>query len=623
MSLATLTGAKYHIGGNDILQGIDLTVTTDTRMGIVGPNGSGKTTMMRMIAGEIEPSEGNIFRLPKLRVGFLRQIKEATGSLRDVVMSGSPLWELKERLEDLEQRGDTGDEYIKLMGEWESRGGYELRRKSEEILSGLGFSEKVFDTPSAKLSGGERERAFIGRLLLTEPDLYLMDEPTNNLDYDGLVFLAEFLNKGKIPFIVISHDRYFLDMVTTETAVMERGRIRVFHGNFTDSIRERELLYSQMLKEWKAQQEEIKKEKDFIARNIAGQKTKQAQARRKKLDKMDILEKPLREQMLSFNIHADLRGGDDVLKLQGLRVDIKDRLLIEKTDKMLHRGDRIGIFGPNGSGKTTFFKSLIASYNRYRQGERDKDIRWGASIEMAYFEQGHDDIDSSKSPFDVIHDFRPAMTEYEIRSLLAVFGVRGDDVFRAVGKFSGGERTKLSLILMLLTGANLLLLDEPTNHLDIVAMAALEEALRQYDGTILIVSHDRYFLRNVVDKIWAIEDRKLHTYEGSIDYYLDKRESRKKPVVFPEKEGSAARVKPKNSKPSISKLRTMLEKLEKDIYNKEAELQKVSEIMGFPEVAGNAARCKALSDEHTKLEAELAELMDSWEECAYHIERSE
>ncbi len=617
-------------GATEIFHGIDLNITTDTRLGLVGTNGSGKTTLLKIIIGEYEATEGDVFRNGDVRIGYLTQMTHGKGhgSIIELVMSGSPLFKIKKKLEEYESKGICPPEYVKLQSNFEMRGGYMLHQKAKQILTGLGFDPERPEFPASRLSGGERERAYIARMLIAEPDLYLLDEPTNNIDYDGLEWLADFLRKGDTPYIVVSHDRYFLDLVTTKTAELTSGKLYIFTGNFTESRKPREDLWEYMRKQYNQQQEMIEKEKAFIRKNLAGQKTKQAQARRKMLEKIDILDKPVSEQVLEFNFQPEIRGGDDVLQVKKMPVEISGHKLVEPFSAMITRGEKIGLFGKNGSGKSTLLRKLMKSH------ESDKDpavksgmIKWGVNINPGYFAQGSEDIDTSMSPFDTIREFDGTLTDGRIRSLLAIFNIRGDDVFRAVGDFSGGEIAKLSILKLLLEGDNLLVLDEPTNHLDIIAMRALEEAIRQYKGTCIIVSHDRYFLRNTVEKIWAIEKGEMQISEGGIDHYIRQRDHRRQKRVqikqekkVEKKQSPKMKTSSKRRKKSPQKLRTELEKIEKLVAEKESELAKVADLLGVPAVASSEARCKAVMDDHKRLEDEIADLMWKWEEISMELE---
>lgn len=634
MSLLTLNKVCFSYGTNEILNDIDLTITPDTRLGLIGGNGSGKSTLLKIIAGKLEAMAGDVFRMPRLRVGYLTQMTfgDGVGTTIELAMSGHPLYETKCRLAELEKSDHASPEYIRLLSKFESQGGFDLRQKAEVVLTGLGFKNRDIDRPASELSGGERERAYIAKLLIGEPDLFLLDEPTNNIDFDGLEWLAEFLRNGKIPYIIVSHDRYFLDLVTTHTAELVAKSLFIEVGNYTGSIEARNLRREHQMKEFRRQQDMIAKEEEFIRRNLEGQKTKQAKSRRKRLEKIELIDRPVKEQILEFEFQPTLRSGDDVLKIRDLDLHIAGRKLLEPFSTVLSRGEKIGIFGPNGAGKSTLIRKLADTapsniFTAEKTSRMGGQIQWGTNILVGYFEQGVEHVDVSKSPFEVVHDFDPSMNDGQIRSLLAVFGIRGDDAFRALGGFSGGERAKLEMLILLISGANVLILDEPTNHLDIVAMQALEEAIAQYGGTCIIVSHDRYFMRNTVEKIWAFRDGELEICEGGIDYYIETRNRKREPKselqssqkddTSADKKSDKLKCKPRKSS---QKLRFQLERLEKEIERLEDDVEKTSELMGLPVVLASADRMKAVLRDHENIKARLATKLEEWESIACDVE---
>ncbi len=630
MPLINLDNITVDFGTGPILDNITLNIEPNDKFGLVGMNGDGKTTLLSVIHGELEPNSGFVHRQRGIRIGLLHQEHRLTGHMRllEAVHASHPeIPALESKMLELTADGlDHGDmtEYKEVENRFCQLEGYNFENRCRAVLGGLGFSEEQFDTPVDRLSGGERNRAALACLLLQDPDVLLMDEPTNHIDYDGLLWLADYLKNCDKTYLVVSHDRFFLDEISKEILEVRNGELTRFVGNYSKYHEERELQDEALRKRFEEQRSEIKKVEEFIRRNIAGQKTKQAQSRRKMLEKLDRITPPPKEDEIRLRFKTAGRGGDDVLRVRNLSARVGDRVLFDKFNLFVSRGEKIGIVGPNGCGKTTLL-SIMA-------GRREPDsgsVKIGTGISMGFYSQSFADVDESKSAFREVQDFDPGMGEEAIRGALAMFSLRGDNtILRPLSTFSGGEMARVALLKLLLSKSNFLLLDEPTNHLDIPSRETLERALHDYDGTLVVVSHDRYFLRNAVKKILAFEPDGIRPFDGGFEFYLERREyfrnkAKEERVENQEtKTSSVKRDKPKNpsdgkSAPksvNVVKLRRELENLEEKVHTTEAERAKVLELMSDRELADDWNRMFALQREYDKLTADLETQLERWDE---------
>jgi len=620
MDLINFDKANYSIGATNILQDVSFTITDRTRLALVGRNGTGKTTLMRLISSEIQPTGGNLFRKRNLRIGMLHQEQRLSDELplKDAVLhKNEEWWNLYKKLADPSL---SPVEHDNAMTKFLSLGGYSIPSKAEEILNKLGFPVDRLSQSVNTLSGGERNRAAIAAALLQNPDLILLDEPTNHIDYEGLVWLADFLKNTKKPFILVSHDRHFLNLAVTQTADIHSGEFRLFTGNYDDYIKQREELDLAINKKFRQQRDMIKKTEEYIRKNIAGQKTKQAQARRKKLDKLEPLKGTTKARDFRINMDIDTRGGNKVIEIEELGYSIRksrendtNRVLFSDFGKIVQRGERIGVVGKNGCGKTTLFR-LIAGKLPPQHGK----IEIGAGITFAYYSQDFDNLPADGTPFDSIMNAAGYLIDEQIRAHLGAFSISGDNAFRPLSSFSGGERARVAMAMLVLTKANLLLLDEPTNHLDIPSRTILEDALMSYPGTALVVSHDRYFLDRVVNKIWAFEDSRIIEYTGDFSYYLMKKKQKmqvisskscKESVPGTNNQKSEKRI----SKFKLSQLDMRLKDIEREIAYLESEKERLSNLMSEPFVAGNFERFTTVSQKLQKTDDELKALWNDWE----------
>ena len=549
MQLLNASGLGLAFGDVQIFSDVALEVVARARVGVVGPNGSGKTSLMEMIAGVREPVGGSLVRAQGLRLGFVTQRppRDMGGTLRDEVMTAfAEVVALEEKIAAaaLEIQHSSGRDrrraeslYSTLLAEYEAVGGYDYQSGMEKVVAAIGLTPDALSTPLAAASGGQRTRAALASALLSEPDLLILDEPTNYLDFPGLGWLEDFLTGSSLAYIVVSHDRYFLDKVTRETWELERGRLQRFRGNYSAYRAQKEEQNARQLAEYERQQAYIQKQEYFIQRYKAGQRTKEARGREKKLARLERVEAPEQSRAVSFSSAEVTRTGQVVLSARGLRVGFPapdaDVELLAVPDVRLERGSRTAVIGANGAGKTTLLRTLIGLHPPLA-GRANA----GHNVVIGYYQQGLDDLPESKSVIDAFLDIRNIGIG-EARNYLARFLFHGDEVFQPVRSLSGGERSRLSLARLLISEPNTLVLDEPTTHLDIPSREALEEVLGEYEGTLLVASHDRRFISHVTDRLWLAGDGALREFEGSFEEWAASLERRPSAAPAPAPEPAA------------------------------------------------------------------------------------
>ncbi len=593
MSLISACNLAKSFGVEDIFSSISFDVHKHARIGLVGPNGVGKTTLLRILIGEETPSAGTIQNSKNLQTGYLPQ--EAA------LESGCTLWdeclsvfdELREwqaQLRDMDaQMGASHsdaeflEKYSRLQARFEQAGGYTYENEIERTLSGLGFARNEYKKPLAILSGGQRTRAYLARLLLSSPDLLLLDEPTNHLDIQAMEWLEGYLKNWDGAVVLVSHDRYFLDRTVSVIWEMTPA-LEVYHGNYSAYLKQRAARYERQLKEYESQQEFIAKEEDFIRRNIAGQNTRQAQGRRRRLERLlsdARLAPPQKSRRLHIKLNAGVRSGELVLRTYDLQVGYHDdkKILINVPDLVLRRGECVAIMGPNGAGKTTFLKTLL---DRIPPLAGRVDL--GGSVQVGYFAQAHEGLHNNWTLIQEIQHTAPNMMEPEVRSYLATFLFTGDDVFKEVSVLSGGERGRLAIACLALQGANLLLLDEPTNHLDLPSQEILQRVLAEFTGTVLLVSHDRYLVDAVATQIWQVEPEKTGMLVFSGNYSQLRENLEQKQDTGGRKKSSAKAAKTSSVQPTKKKgiNPKVLRDLEGNISQLEEQLKEVAAKLEHP-----------------------------------------
>ena len=594
MSLISTSNLAKSFGSEDIFSDITFAVPQKARIGLVGSNGVGKTTLLRILIGEESASEGSVQRSKNLRVGYLPQeaVLESGKTLWDECLSvfNELLgWQKQLRAMDARMGSEHDDpefleKYGRLQERFELAGGYTFENDIERTLTGLGFGRDEFHKPLSILSGGQRTRAFLARLLLSNPDLLLLDEPTNHLDIQAMEWLEGYLKNWDGAVMLVSHDRYFLDRTVSVIWEMTPA-LETYHGNYSAYLRQREARYERQLKEYEAQQEFIAKEEDYIRRNIAGQNTKQAQGRRRRLERLLAdarLAPPQKSKRIHIRLKADNRSGDLVLRTYDLEVGYHDdkKVLIHVPDLVLTRGECVAIMGPNGAGKTTFLKTLLD--NIPPLGGR---VSLGSAVRVGYFAQAHEGLHDNWTLIHEIQHAAPSMLEEEARGYLATFLFSGDDAFKEVGVLSGGERGRLAIACLGLQGANLLLLDEPTNHLDLPSQEILQRVLAEFNGTVLLVSHDRYLVDAVATQIWELKPDKteLKVFKGS---YSDLRAEEEQIQTETETEKKTHKSSVRNNKSDNSKKKSIspkvLRELEEQISTLEEQLEEVTRKLEHP-----------------------------------------
>lgn len=658
-------------GTTVILDKVSFHVNEREKVAIVGINGAGKSTLFKIIMNEISSDEGDVIFSKGCSVGYLAQHQDlATDNTiyEEVLSIKADVIRMEEQIRslELEMKSVTGVEldrllntYTRLTHEFELKNGYAYKSEVIGVLKGLGFTEDEFDKKVSTLSGGQKTRVSLGKLLLSNPDLILLDEPTNHLDMESIAWLETFLVNYNGSVIVIAHDRYFLNKVVTKVVELENTKATVFEGNYTDYATKKEQLRETMIHHYLNQQKEIKHQEEVIAKlkSFNREKSiKRAESREKMLNKIERLDKPVTlNAEMNIQLEPNIMSGNDVLTVKGLKKSFGNHLLFEDLDFEIKRGEKIAIIGNNGTGKTTILKII----NQIIQADAGE-IKLGAKVHIGYYDQEHHVLNMNKTIFDEIQDTYPYLDNTRVRNVLAAFLFTGDDVFKLIKDISGGERGRVSLAKLMLSDANFLILDEPTNHLDIVSKEILENAIKNYTGTVLYVSHDRYFINRTATRILDLTHGKLLNYIGNYDYYLEKKpEVERQHLGFTSSsEGninSQATIGKQNnilsglkvqqssvsttetsqasfdSKESDTKLdwkqqkeeqarirkrQNDLKKVEEEIHKLENRDEELNELLMDEAVFTDPSKLIALNKEKKEVEERLEELLIQWEELA-------
>ncbi len=630
---------------NTVLQNISFHIEDYEKAAIVGINGAGKTTLLRIIVGEMSPDSGTVTFSRNKTCGYLAQ----DGAVNTENTIYEELLSVKQHLIDLERRirkcetampsagGAALDELMKqyadLTHAFESANGYAYKSEVTGVLKGLGFTEDEFDQSAAILSGGQKTRVALGKLLLQKPDLIILDEPTNHLDMNSIAWLETYLLNYKGAVIIVSHDRYFLDRIAVKIIEIDQTKATSFAGNYSDYAVKKEMLRTAAVNAYLNQQREIRHQEEVIEklRSFNREKSiRRAESREKLLEKMDILEKPTQARTdMHIRLVPRKQSGNDVLTVEDLSKSFGQNLLFDHATFEIKRGEHVAVIGDNGTGKTTLLKIL----NRLLPADSGR-FRLGTNVEIGYYDQEHHVLHGEKTLFDEISDDYPNLTNTEIRNLLAAFLFTGDDVFKRINDLSGGERGRVSLAKLMLGNANFLILDEPTNHLDIASKEILEDALNHYEGTVLFVSHDRYFINRTAHRILDLTAHSFVNYLGNYDYYLEKRDTvtaalnrdRKTPLPAPEGGDSLPRAQESGNKANwlarkeeqarIRKRENDLKKCESKIASLESRNAEINALMSDPSIGTQASRLQALAAEQAEIGEELEALYSQWEELA-------
>ena len=628
--LFRLSDVRKSFGGYEILRGVSFQINPGEKIGLVGRNGSGKTTLFRIITGTEAPDTGEVHSINGLKLGLLEQhVDFSSGeTVHTAALSAfKAVHDLEAEMRRLEKQMETDhseavlSRYADLQLEFERAEGYTYAARAEAVLMGLGFTPENWNTATDKLSGGQRNRLGLTRLLLSTPDVLLLDEPTNHLDVHAVEWLENFLVDFDGAYIVISHDRYFLDRTAGRIIEIENGRAVSYKGNYSKFVAERELRREQQQREYENQRSLITKTEEFIRRNLEGQKTKQAKSRRNMLERLERVESVTAEKSGgNFDLKKVERTGNNVLTTEDLAVGYRDKRLASGINISLHRGEVLGIIGANGTGKTTFLKTILGEIREL--GGR---LIWGTKTDIGYYAQNLEELHPRNEVIQELRTVAPLAESGELRGFLARFLFFGDDVFKKVADLSGGEKGRLALAKLIYSRKNVLILDEPTNHLDIPAREALEAALDEYDGTIITVSHDRFFLDKLATQILAFEDDGAYSYNGNYTEYhdwLQNRQTRSTDLSEPPASAGGLTLETQRppgqsdtlSKNQRSRLEARAKEIESLIPRLEDEAAQLTFEMSLPTVAADFPRLNALSERHRDLQTRIQRLYAEWGE---------
>ncbi len=624
-------------GTNEVIKHASFHIEDHEKAAIVGINGAGKSTLLKMIIGELASDEGEVVISKGKTLGYLSQHQDLGGErtvYEEVLEVKRPLMDMEARIRNLEMdmKHATGDEleemlsvYSRLNHEFELQNGYAYQSEVTGVLKGLGFTEDEFHKPVSALSGGQKTRVALGRLLLTKPDIILLDEPTNHLDMDSIAWLETYLINYDGSVIIVAHDRYFLNRVVTKIIELDNGILSVYQGNYTQYSSKRAMIREAKMKAYLNQQQEIKHQEEVIAKLKSFNREKsirRAESREKMLDKIELLDKPAQvNDEMHIRLEPNVISGNDVLTVRDLKKSFGDHLLFDHMGFEIKRGERVAIIGGNGTGKTTILK-ILNGLTAPDQGE----VILGSKVHIGYYDQEHQVLHMDKTLFDELQDTYPFMNNTQIRNILAAFLFTGDDVYKRIKDLSGGERGRVSLAKLMLSEANFLILDEPTNHLDITSKEILESALVNYTGTVLYVSHDRYFINKTATRILDLTSQTLVNYIGNYDYYLEKKDImtglltppvQSTPVKGEEVSGIKLDWKAqKEEQAKIRKRQNELKKTEDEIHKLETRDGEIDELLVKEEIFTDVPKLMELNQEKETISKRLEQLYELWAELA-------
>lgn len=621
---------EQRFGAAPIFSKVNFSIENNARIGLVGPNGAGKTTLLKIMTGRQEASQGEFTVNKGIELGYIAQehdFDEEKSIWEEMLTVFQPLIDQGQQLEKLQYAiadHPEDEELLRRLDQaqynFEQAGGYTYQAEIKSMLNGFNFPEATWNKQIASLSGGEKTRLSFVKLLLKKPPLLLLDEPTNYLDLDTLDWLEAFLKNYPGAILTVSHDQYFLDHLATQIFELQHGELTVFKGNYSQYLAQRELRDQQQEAAYERQQEEIKREEEFIQKNIVrASTTKQAQSRRKALEKMELVDPPKHKSKVRIKFDSARPSGKEVLILKDLAVGYPDKTMLKDISFQINKGDRVAIIGQNGIGKSTLLKTVMKQLP-VKSGA----IKYGASLDIGYYDQELQGLDYSKTVIDTIWDRHKDMNEKDIRSILASFLFTAKDIDKQVSQLSGGQRARLTLTVLSMEHNNFLLMDEPTNHLDLDAKEVLEKALADYDGTLLFVSHDRYFINELANKIVVAKDGQANIYEGNYTYYLSEKAkeeaAQEAPVVKAVSENKLSYQEQKKRDSEKRKLERQVAQAEKDLEELEAKEQEIQEAMADPAIAADFSKLGPLQEDLTAVQEKISQVSQAWEDASLALE---
>ena len=634
MIVLSCNNLNKSFGIDSILENVNFTVNEYDKIGIIGVNGTGKTTLFKIISGIYGYDSGDIYTSKDCEIGYLEQntnfhsentiLEEVLELFKDVIEMEKYLRDLEHKISE-ESSNTNSTTLEKLMNEYSNKleafsdmNGYGYKSEAKGVLKGLGFSDEDMDKPISILSGGEKTRVLLGKLLLKKPTLLLLDEPTNHLDSEAIEWLEVFLKQYKGTVILISHDRYFLDQVVNRIFEIHNKKLKTYNGNYSDFIKASAIEKELELKKFEDQQKDIKKQEESIERLKAfgrEKHLKRARSKEKALAKVDVLDKPeayRKKAKIEFN--PSVTSGNDVLQLRDISMGYGERILFKDLNLDIYRGEKVALIGANGIGKSTLFKIIMNEITPL-----SGDIKFGTNVNVSYFHQEQKTLNLDNTIIDEIWEDNKQLTQTSLRTMLGAFLFEGEEVFKKISTLSGGERARVAILKLILSNANLLLLDEPTNHLDIDSKEVLEEALSSYTGTIFTISHDRYFLNTVVDKVLVLDENGITEYLGNYDYYIEKKKQVQEMntvEVIEEKTKTQLKEekrKEREQREAEKKNRVKRQNIEKEIEETEAKIEEMDVLLCQEEVYSNPEKSKDVSLQKASLEEKLSALYEEWE----------
>ena len=634
MIVLSCNNLNKSFGIDSILENVNFTVNEYDKIGIIGVNGTGKTTLFKIISGIYGYDSGDIYTSKDCEIGYLEQntnfhsentiLEEVLEVFKDVIEMEKYLRDLEHKISE-ESSNTNSTTLEKLMNEYSNKleafsdmNGYGYKSEAKGVLKGLGFSDEDMDKPISILSGGEKTRVLLGKLLLKKPTLLLLDEPTNHLDSEAIEWLEVFLKQYKGTVILISHDRYFLDQVVNRIFEIHNKKLKTYNGNYSDFIKTSAIEKELELKKFEDQQKDIKKQEESIERLKAfgrEKHLKRARSKEKALAKVDVLDKPeayRKKAKIEFN--PSVTSGNDVLQLRDISMGYGERILFKDLNLDIYRGEKVALIGANGIGKSTLFKIIMNEITPL-----SGDIKFGTNVNVSYFHQEQKTLNLDNTIIDEIWEDNKQLTQTSLRTMLGAFLFEGEEVFKKISTLSGGERARVAILKLILSNANLLLLDEPTNHLDIDSKEVLEEALSSYTGTIFTISHDRYFLNTVVDKVLVLDENGITEYLGNYDYYIEKKKQVQEMntvEVIEEKTKTQLKEekrKEREQREAEKKNRVNRQNIELEIEETEAKIEEMDVLLCQEEVYSNPEKSKDVSLQKASLEEKLSALYEEWE----------